>query len=401
VLSQFAYSCIDSSGQDSKGVLSATNRIDAMAQLRARGLTVVELVEKETKQREKFVLRKRFNDQDVYNMARELSTLQRSGIRIDKAFDLLIRSTSKQDLKDILSLALADIKAGRGVGQAFENTGRFNPFVISMIHVGEAVGDLRSAFENVAQYMRFQIQFKAEIRNAMTYPVFLILASVVTVIFIFNFIVPRFFSIFGANTATLPLPAKILYTMSGWFTFTSLGILIGLAIALFVAKKLYPSKVRLPNLNSYLIHVPIVGSLILHLELSRFSYSMYSMLQSGVEFIKALKMSASVIQNERFREPVAALVGQIKEGKKIADVFSQVQFLPEIVPNMLRVGEESGSLKEIYFELYQIFDERFKNSIKRVLTLLEPIIIIVMGLIVGFIVITLILTVMSVSSIKL
>jgi general secretion pathway protein F len=98
---------------------------------------------------------------------------------------------------------------------------------------------------------------------------------------------------------------------------------------------------------------------------------------------------------------VASLVGQIKEGKKIADVFSQVQLLPEIVPNMLRVGEESGSLKEIYFELYQIFDERFKNSIKRALSLLEPIIIIVMGLVVGFIVITLILTVMSVSSIKL
>ena len=128
---------------------------------------------------------------------------------------------------------------------------------------------------------------------------------------------------------------------------------------------------------------------------------MYSMLRSGVEFIKALKMSAAVIQNERLRNPVAALVGQIKEGKKIADVFSEVPFLPEIVPSMLRVGEESGSLKEIFLELYQIFDERFKNSIKKVLTLLEPLVIVGLGLLVGFIVITLILTVMSVSSFKL
>jgi general secretion pathway protein F len=128
---------------------------------------------------------------------------------------------------------------------------------------------------------------------------------------------------------------------------------------------------------------------------------MYSMLQSGVEFIKALKMSASVIQNEHIRRAIAALVGQIKEGKKIADVFSQVYLLPEIVPNMIRVGEESGNLKDAYFELYQIFDERFKNSIKRVLILVEPIIIVFMGLIVGFIVISLILTVMSVSNIKL
>lgn len=401
MLNEFAYSCIDAAGQDGKGVISATDRIDAMAKLRARGLTVTYLAEKQKKQKVKMSFRKGFNDQDLYNMARELSTLQRSGIRIDKAFELLIQSTAKQDLKDILSLVLADVKAGRGIAQSFENTGRFNPFVISMINVGEAVGDLHSAFENVAQYLRFQIQFKSEIRNALTYPVFLIFASIVTFIFIFNFIVPRFFSIFGTKTEALPLPAKILFTMSGWFTFTNLGIMLGLAIAVFVLKKLYPTKVRLPNLYTYLVRAPVVGTLIIQLELSRFSYSMYSMLKSGVEFIKALTMSATVIQNERIRGPVTSLVGQIKEGKKIADVFSQVHFLPDIVPNMLRVGEESGSLKEIFFELYQIFDERFKNSIKRVLTLLEPLIIIVMGLIVGFIVITLILTVMSVSSIKL
>jgi general secretion pathway protein F len=114
-----------------------------------------------------------------------------------------------------------------------------------------------------------------------------------------------------------------------------------------------------------------------------------------------LKLSAELIQNDRVRGPLASLVGQIKEGKKIADVFEQVHILPEIVPNMIRVGEESGNLKEIFLELYQIFDERFRNGVKRVLILLEPIIIIVMGLIVGFIVITLILTVMSVSNIKL
>ena len=121
---------------------------------------------------------------------------------------------------------------------------------------------------------------------------------------------------------------------------------------------------------------------------------MYSMLQSGIEFIKALKLSAALIQNHRIRSPIESLVEQIKGGKKIADVFSQVHFLPEIVPNMLRVGEGGGNLEEIFFELYQVFDERFKNSTKRALILIEPAIIVIMGLIVGFIVISLILTVM-------
>ena len=401
MLMEFTYNCLDSAGKESRGVISASDKGDALAKLRVRGLTVIELRDKEKKAKNVTLFKKGFKDQDVYDMARELSTLLRSGIRIDRAFELLIQSTSKQDLKAILVSALTDIKAGKGVAQAFDSSGRFSPFLISMIHVGEAVGDLRSAFENIAQYLKFQIQFKTEIKNAMTYPAFLIFASIATFIFIFNFIVPKFFTIFGTNSAALPLPAKILYTVSGWFSFTNIGILAALIIALIIVKKMYPSKFKLPDLSGYYINIPIVGVLILNLEISRFSYSMYSMLQSGVEFIKALKMSASVIQNEHIRESIAALVGQIKEGKKIADVFSQVYLLPEIVPNMIRVGEESGNLKDAYLELHQIFDERFKNSIKRVLALIEPIIIVFMGLIVGFIVITLILTVMSVSTIKM
>lgn len=401
MLTEFTYSGIDASGQETKDAISASDRADALSKLRARGLTVVDLEEKKTKKREGFSLRKGFGHQDLYNIARELSTLLRSGIRIDKAFELLIRVTTKQDLREVLSQVLVDIKAGKGVTQAFNNTQRFSPLLITMIHVGEVVGNLQAGFENMAQYLRFQIQLKSEIRNALTYPVFLIFASIVTLFVIFNFIVPRFFSIFGTDVGTLPIPARVLYSLSGLLSFSNLCLFGGLVAAIMIGRKLYPSKVRIPNLYTYLIHIPLVGRLILDLELSRFSYSMYSMLQSGVEFIKALKLSAALIQNDHLRSSVEALVGQIKEGKKIGDVFSQVHLLPEIVPNMLRVGEESGSLKEIWFELYQVFDEKFKNSVKRVLALLEPSIIVIMGLIVGFIVISLILTVMNVGSIKL
>jgi general secretion pathway protein F len=401
MLNELQYSCIDSSGQEIKGVISASDRMDAISKLKERGLTVVELAEKKTKERKSFSFRKGFGDQDLYNISRELSILLRSGIRIDKAFELLMSPSMKRELKDILSLVLVDIKAGKEVAQAFGNTGRFTHLFVTMIRVGEAVGNLQSAFENIAQYYKFQIQYKGEIRNALTYPIFLIFASIMTLVFIFSFIVPRFFSIFGTDTQALPLPAKVLYTMSGLLSFTNLCILIGLIIAIVILKKFYPSKVRLPNLYLYLLDFPLIGRLILNLELSRFSYSMYSMLQSGIEFIKALKLSAALIQNRRLRTPIESLVEQIKGGKKIADVFSQVHFLPDIVPNMLRVGEGSGNLKEIFFELYQVFDERFKNSTKRALILIEPTIIVIMGLIVGFIVISLILTVMSVGSIKL
>ncbi len=401
MLSNFAYKSLDVSGQESNGTISAASRSEAVSALRTRGLVVVDLSERKDSPNQRIQFSRRFGQQDIYSVARELSTLLRSGMRIDKSLEILITATPKQDLKNVLEGILTDIKAGKDVAEAFDRAGRFSPFIVSMIHVSEAVGALQSAFENIAQYLRFQIQFKSEIRGALTYPVFLIFASILTFVIIFNFIVPRFFSIFGTNMNSLPLPAKILYTMSAWMNFTNIGIFFGLIAIIIIINRSYPSKLKLPNLSAYLIRIPIVGNLILNLELSRFSYSMYSMLQSGVTFIKALSLSASLIQNEHLKNPIASLVGQIKEGKKISDVFLQVQILPDIYPNLIRVGEESGNLKDIFFELYQIFDERFKNSIKMVLTLVEPIIIILMGMLVGFIVITLILTVMSVSSIKL
>lgn len=398
---EFIYSGLDSSGQETKGTLLAPDQLDALGKLKSRGLTVVDLYEKKSRERKPFSLRKGLTDQDIYNLTKELSILLRSGIRIDKAFEMLIPPSAKEELKDILSRILTDIKAGKGVAQAFSQTDRFSPLVITMINVGEATGELSSAFENLSQYLRFQIQFKAEVRNAMTYPLFLTAISLLTLIGIFNFVIPRFFSIFGTNISSLPLITRILYNLSQWLSFRYLALGAGLIMALFLIKKFYPSRLKIPPLNTYLVRLPLVGKLILHLELSRFSYSMYSMLQSGVEFIKALKLSAALIQNSTLRNPIEALVEQIKEGKKIADVFSQVHFLPELFPNLLRVGEGSGNLKEIFFELFQVYDERFKNGMKRALVLLEPIIIVLMGGIVGFIVISLILTVMSVSSIKL
>jgi len=151
---------------------------------------------------------------------------------------------------------------------------------------------------------------------------------------------------------------------------------------------------------SYIFYLPIIGKLFLNFELSKFCYAMYSMLQSGIEFIKAFTLSINLIQNSQLRNSLYATIDQIKSGRSIAEVFSQVYFLPEIVPHMISVGETSGELKDIFFELYQIFDERFKNQVKRLLVLVEPTVILVMGLIVGFIVLSLILTVVSISNIR-
>lgn len=400
MLSEFAYSGIDPSGKEGRGTISAADRTEALARLRARGLTVTDLRQKESGGR-LFSGSRKINSQDLYYLARELGTLLRSGMQIDKALEIIVRSSGKRDMQDTLSSILKGIRAGRSVTDSFRETGRFSPFLLSMIQNSEEIGQLATAFENIASYLQFQIRFRAEIREALTYPVFLVIASFVTFFVIFHFIVPRFLGIFGASAASLPGPARLLFALSGMLDPQNL-IIVALAIAaVCFLGRLYPSGTRFSRLRGRVIDLPVAGKLILDLELSRFCYSMHAMLQGGVEFIKALRLSTGLVHNAGLREELAGAAGRIREGVKIADAFARVSNLPALVTDMIRVGEESGSLREIFFELHQVFDERFKNGVKRGLALLEPAIIIVMGLLVGFIVLTLIQTVMSVGSVKL
>ncbi|MBI4691175.1 MAG: type II secretion system F family protein [Nitrospirae bacterium] len=398
----FDYRCIDPSGRNIEGNISAEGIAEAKAILKERGLTVLEVIVKEAKKPIRFGLGRGVKDTDIYNMSREMSILLRAGIRIDRAFEILINSVSNVQLKGDLSGILKDIRSGKSVAGAFDDTKRFNSLITTMIYAGESIGDIKSAFENIAQHLRFQIQFKSEIRNAMTYPLFLIFASFLTLFAIFKFIIPRFFSIFGQNPeASLPFTARLLYSAGKFLGLTNIYFFLAVVPLIIISMKMIDIKKVSSRIYSYLILIPLLRKLILDLELSRFSYSMYSMLNSGIEFITALRLSAGIIQHERMRKSIEPTISRIKEGKGIADVFSHVSLLPDVVPNMLRVGEESGNLKEIFFEMHRMFDERFKNSIKKILALVEPMVITVTGIIVGFIVISLILTVMSVGNIKL
>jgi general secretion pathway protein F len=401
-LSEFGYRCVDPSGKSVDGVIAATDPQEAKSKLRLRGLLVLDLIQKSQARRSIRFWGKKINDEDIYNLSREFCILLGSGMKIDFAFRTMIDSVSKAELRETLGKILQEISAGKSVAQSFADTGKFSPLMTATIHVGESVGDLKTAFENFATYMKFQINFKNEVRNATTYPVFLLFASIVTLVFIFKLIIPRFFSIFGeASVATLPLPARLLYTMSNALNVASLYIMVALVGIAVMAKKSSYMKDLYARAYASIIFLPLIGKLTLYLELSRFSFSMFSMLNSGIEFIKALTLSTGLIQNRYVRESIEPSIAQIKEGKKIAEVFSQITLLPNIVSNMITVGEGSGNLKEIFFEIHQMFDERFKNTVKRVLILVEPTIITLMGLIVGFIVLSLILTVMSASNIKL
>ncbi len=398
MLKEYQCTYIESSGVEKKVIILAGDTKEAIQRLKEQGFIVTEIKEK-TKKEISFTLRRGITQQDLYNIANQLSILIRSGMKIDEALNLLANTSKKQKLKEALIAINQEIKSGQNVAKAIEKNKLFPSVCISMIYMGESIGNLSTAFDNVAQYLKFQIELRREIINSLTYPFFLILASIVTLIFMFNFIIPRFFAIFE-TTGKMPLPAKFIFTVASVFNIKVIFLLFAVILTFFLLKQYKIINLNTQKITGIIGKIPFIKFLLFYLELSRFCYSMHSMLKSGVEFIKAVKLSAEIIQDGALRDAFLASINEIKKGKRIAEVYSQIAILPDIFINLVVVGDESGNLSEIFFELYQIFNERFKTTIRRFLTLLEPTIIVFMGIIVGFIVISLILTVMNVGAIK-
>jgi len=393
----FSYVSLDKSGKEIKGVVEAESLVQAKAKLKESGLLIIKV---EPKKEGLFSKSQKISDEDLYTISKELTVLLNSGIVLDRSLKMVIDSIDKEHLKVFLEGILKDVKGGKALSIAFEEKKMFDPLVITMIKVGESTGNLRDAFDNIAKYLDFRIKFKNEIRNAMAYPMFLVVASLITLVAIFKLIIPRFFSIFGSNPKNLPLISKLLYDFSKSLNTKTEVVSTLVIIGIFALQKYF--KINLyQKLTNYFLYIPILGNLIIQIELSKFSYAMYAMLKNGVEFIKALDLAIGVVKNEFIKDDLKRISPKIKEGISIGEAFDELRFVPPIFKGMIKVGDESGNMKDMFYELYSLFDEKLKNTIKKVLSLIEPIIITVMGLVVGTIVVSLMLTVMNVSNIKL
>jgi general secretion pathway protein F len=397
---EFEYQVADLTGKVISGRISADTLESAKKQLKEKGYYILEIKPLSKISFSNFFLFKRgLKSEVLYSFFRELAILLKAGLTIDKAFDILITSSRDKVLEKTLREIYKELQEGKNISEAFRRRQIFSEFIISMITAGESIGNLPQAFENIADYLKFQIQFRKDIQNTLAYPIFLIFASFITLLVIFKFILPRFFSLFQG--AKLPLSAKVLLTLGSLFTGKAFLCFIGGFILLIVLyKKNYLQFVN-PSFQKIFLKIPLLRGLLFNLDLSRFSYSMYSMLRGGIDFVDALYLSKNLVRLKNLREFFESCIYEIRQGKSIYEAFSRSAILPEIFYHMLRVGEETGSLKEIFFELYNIYDEKFKTTVKRLITLLEPIIITLTGIIVGFIVISLILTVMSVGVVRL
>jgi len=336
-------------------------------------------------------------------LCRELYILLKSGIKLDKALMILANTEGSEKISEQISKVLEKIKQGSSLSLALKEVENFFPEIyLNIVGIGEKTGDLAGSFKNISDFIHFNITTSKQIKNALVYPSFLLFMSIITIGVLFTNVIPRFLSAFGTNaTQNLPWISKALITVSN--TLEHHTLMIGFLVAgiCILIIRTVRSREGKEFLIKFWTKIPMVREIINLMDISRFTYTLSLMLSSGVDLLEAISHAIKVIQNPYMAKDMKQVSKDIKEGGNIGGVLKRIRDFPDAFVSMIEVGEESGNLTEVLNEIHQSVNDKFQTKVKRALSLFEPVVISVVGIIVGLIVVAVILTIMSANTFQL
>ncbi|QQT91203.1 type II secretion system F family protein [Peptoniphilus harei] len=363
-----------------KGNIKADNLKKAKEKLKREGLRPIK-IEENIESSNSFDFKKKFKNEDLYILFRQLSLFINSGINIESAFEIL----STQFVKDkgkILSNIRDSLRSGSSLSDAMNLTGAFPSLVINMVYVGENTSSLGKIFNKLSDYYIKKRKTRSKIIEAMAYPIILLVTSIFIINFLIINVIPSFAEIFSDNNNLLPLPTRILLGFSNFiyknYLFIILGILIVVSIALIYHKK-HPK-----TFHSFLLK----SSYYKMTKSMNLSFNMDLLLGSGLTVDRSLEIISKMEKNLSLKEKYQEILARLKSGDHLYKSFQEAGVFSNILLSMIRVGEESSSLREVFSIMSSYYDEELNSRNQKFLGLMGPILIIIMALIIGFIVLS-------------
>jgi type IV pilus assembly protein PilC len=399
----YKYEAKDASGKVSAGVLSAGNLAAAAQQLRSRGqyiLTLAPADDATSKKRQLLNIQISFGPsaRDVQNFTSQLAVMIRAGISIRAAIEGIADQVENPKFKKMLVQMKKDVEGGKQFSDALLRYPKtFSPLYINMVKASELSGGFSNMLDKIAAYLAQQIETMSMVRGAMIYPGIIGTMAIGTTIFLLTFVLPRFMVIFRGKEAALPLPTKMLLALSA-FMVSYWYILLFAAIAgvwgfLLMIRtdwgRLWWDKVKLT--------VPLFKKLFRALYISRGLHTMGQLINAGVPMLDTIAITAEISGNTLYRRMWRAVYSAVKQGKKISMPLQRSPLLPRSVVQMISAGEESGKLGEVLDEVSDYYSRELKAVIKGVTAMIEPLMIVLMGGIVGFIAMSIILPIFKLS----
>ncbi len=396
----FTYRSTTREGTVAEGVIDAPDEKAAVERLRNTGVIPLEV--KAPAGRSFVGSRIRFGagKMDLVSFTAELSTLLAAGLPLEMGLQVLSEIAGQKGMKEIAQSLLKAIRGGVSFSEALQkHPDVFPRFYINMVRAGEAGGVLDVVLEKLNEFLESSKELKDQVVSAMIYPSILVATGGISIILLLTFVLPRFSVIFAELGNALPLSTQMLLAASevlksyGW-------AVLGLAVAAWLALRQYIASDR-GRLRWDGLKLKLMTDVVQKLETARFCRTLGTLLTSGVPLLQALHNAREVIGNRVIADAIEAVSKGAKEGRGISGPLARAGVFPSLALSMIRVGEETGTLDKMLLQVAATYEKSLKQAVKRFMSLLEPVMILIMGLIIGFIVVSMLLAVFSISDIPM
>jgi type IV pilus assembly protein PilC len=399
-MKKFNYKAKDKSGQLVRGEVEAPNLHEAAKLVKSRGFYIISIT---LKIDSPFAiirsLKDRITPRDVATFTRQLSTMINAGLPITEAL-LILRSQSKGSMQKIVAQLLADVEAG----ESFSNSLARHPKIFSrtymaLVKSGEVGGVMDAVLLRLADNLEKQQEFGSKVKGALIYPVIIVVGMVIVSFVMMIFVIPRLTSLYVDFGATLPLPTQILIGLSNFFIRFWYIILILLGIGLYVLKLYKATVAGRRKIDALIFKIPVFGELQRQIILTELTRTLSLMVGSGVSILEALNITSEVVGNTIISDALKDAAKQVERGFPIAFSFSRhPEAFPFLLSQMVAVGEETGKMDEVLTKISRIFEVESDEQVKGLTAAIEPIVMVVLGLGVGFLVIAVILPIYNLTS---
>lgn len=343
------------------------------------------------------VRRRRMNDRDrVLHFTREMSVMLSSGLPLDRSLSILEEladETGKQMVGDIR----AAVRKGRTLADAFAERKEFSPFYISMIKAGEASGSLESSMTRMAEYLERAKAMRQMVFSALTYPAILFTVAILSLVFLLAYVVPSFSDLFSDMGGQLPGPTRFVMNLGDFMASWWWLVLLLLGGLYWGALKLWQDEGLRQKLDARSLTWPLIGDLVRNIDTSRFARTLGVLLQGGVSLVNALVIAREVIGNRTLRKDLDNASAVLREGRSLSGALLESGRFPTLALHMVQVGEETGRLEDMLLKVASIYEDEVSSVIKRLLALLEPALILSLGVMIAGIIISILLGILGVN----